>query len=148
MIPDLVMKTIKRQKTDMFDLTVSRLSTCSIASALGLCSIHLFFTREKLASLIHKDLKKQHTKDAQGMYRHCKSSLILNDGNTVHNVLCWRPVVFLFNLKRIFCVSKKYILCCWWFQKWVAPFYVRHKYGKHSVQFRRGLISFFINDLL
>ena len=88
MIPDLVMKTIKRQKTDMFDLTVSRLSTCSIASALGLCSIHLFFTREKLASLIHKDLKKQHTKDAQGMYRHCKSSLILNDGNTLHNVLC------------------------------------------------------------
>ena len=84
----------------MFDLTVSRLSTCSIASALGLCSIQLFFTREKLASLIHKDLKKQHTKDAQGMYRHCKSSLILNDGNTVHNVLCWRPAVFFIQFKK------------------------------------------------
>ena len=55
------------KKGDMFHLTVSRLSTCSIASALGLCSIHLSFTTEKLASLIHRDLKKQHTKDGLGM---------------------------------------------------------------------------------
>ena len=86
----------------MFDLTDSRLSTCSIASALGLCSIHLFFTREKLASLIHRDLKKQHTKDAQGMYKRCMSSL--NDGNTM---CCVEGLqFFLFNLKEYFAFQR------------------------------------------
>ena len=79
----------------MFDLTVSRLSTCSIASALGLCSIHLFFTRKKLASLIHRDLKKQHTKDAQGMYKRCMSSL--NDGNTM---CCVEGLQFFIQFKK------------------------------------------------
>ena len=126
----------------MFDLTVSRLSTCSIASALGLCSIHLFFTREKLASLIHKDLKKQNTKDAQGMYKHCKLSLILNDGNTEHNVLCWRPAVFFIQFKKnILCFKEIHSLLLMISKMGCTLFTSDISMASISLQFRRGLTS-------